>query len=790
MLLINFCKRNNIFSCLFIIIVTSSILSACGLSGERGGTNGQTSSNGGGNDNGGGLGNDVSNIKERIGITVEPINGTPNNILPSQITIVTLNENFREVGSNSVPSYQVDERLDGGTGYEIQFNKSYIEKVNQVVKVTFNNNSIPKDILYAPLYTTIGSEKNAITVNAKSHYLLKKLFDAVDTPTQLTQLLPCPSSVASCANQAVAKSNMLQQINQALDTYTISIPNNLNIDQAINLLEQQLDLRQNIESAVAEITRDISPFAKGTKRSFNAIDTIPSTSQYFHSILFGLSFSDLKPNDNNRAVNISSLSSTTTFEEDNEGNLTKIYPSFNQSSSLLDMRRDVLSGVIPYIRTSLEISQNNIFSFKGNQDTNRLASSNNTDSFLSTQGFLLNERAISQKIFNVDSATNRIGWEFNPFFSRAYQTNEYEPPSKLADIDKEPEYGNAPTWLTSSNYSKAASYKLFGTKKPYERVEQLEDMHIFSWEVHGLETKKDPGFSISSMSGKEYGAITYSLKLTDNSEVMQLIAETAKWDINSGQISISQPSSHYQSLTLSRNQNNATQGVIAKSNLLESPRSIFRVESDDANFPYQGLISLDGQGSGQAQGHSTANGSYLALAFNTQQSANPLDRGQGIILASELVSSNYTFSDEVYQLQGNSMEITAEKNIIHQLNGSKLEIKPELNPTSNDCTAELSIKRTSVEHTVGALENTLSLPIESLQANTSSQVCTVEGSELLIEFPNIFNETLTLRGFITHKNDSLSNKPGNLINLIWQQDNQLGLVFTNKEQDLSPTFNE
>ena len=40
------------------------------------------------------------------------------------------------------------------------------------------------------------------------------------------------------------------------------------------------------------------------------------------------------------------------------------------------------------------------------------------------------------------------------------------------------------------------------------------------------------------------------------------------------------------------------------------------------------------------------------------------------------------------------------------------------------------------------------------------------------------------------KNDEFSNSPGNLINLIWKQESQLGLVFANKEQELSPTFDE
>jgi hypothetical protein len=779
-----FSKRKNILHYLLALLFSTLLLSACGLSGERGGTNGRTST-GGGSDNGGGEDNDIFNIKEKIGIRVERINGDINGgqdkLSTTQISIVSLSEAFLETGSGSTPAFRVEERLIGG--YEIQLEKSYIERVNQVVKVTFNNQTTPPEILYAPLYT-LKNETESITVSAKSHYLLKKLFDSIDTSSQLSKLLPCSSSTITCNNQPMAKSNMLEQISIAVSAYNVDIPSSSTVAQAINILDQRLDLRQHIESAINEITRTQSPFAKGTRRSFDPI-AAPITSQYYHSVYFGLSLSDIKPNDDNRSVKISSSSSTIINSSNNA------YPSFSQTTSLLDMRRDVLSSDIPFERTNLEIAQNNNFTLVDNEDLNSLTSAL-TDSFLSTQGFLLNERVIEQTIPGGLSSTNPIGWEFEPLFSRSYQTNEYEPdPDALNNDDEEPDYGSAPTWLVSSNYSKAASFSLSGSGTSVKREQQLENVHLFSWEVHGLETNKDPGFTTSTMNGKDYGAISYSLKLNDenNTNVMQVIAETTKWSINSGtssgNIQITQPSAYYETLSLSRNTNNSTFGVKSETNLIAT-RNITRLASNDSS--YQGLVAFGGQDSGKPQGHSTANGSYIALAFNTKNKSDVLDRGQGIILASELVSFDHQFSDEIYQLQGNSFEMTDEKNIIHQLNGSSLEITSVTNIPGINCQATISIQRTSVEHTIGTQENTLSGPLETSQANVFSQSCTINDSELFIEFSGVFGEALTLRGFITQENDEFSNKPGNLINLLWQQDNQLGLVFANKELTLSPTF--
>jgi hypothetical protein len=54
----------------------------------------------------------------------------------------------------------------------------------------------------------------------------------------------------------------------------------------------------------------------------------------------------------------------------------------------------------------------------------------------------------------------------------------------------------------------------------------------------------------------------------------------------------------------------------------------------------------------------------------------------------------------------------------------------------------------------------------------------------------MFGQALTLKGFISPQGeiDDSSNIPGNVISLLWIQDDNLGLVFATKDQQLSPTF--
>lgn len=782
-------KPNNLLSYLFVCIFALVFTTACGLSGDRGGTGGRSSSGSGGS--GSGSNEDetgVFQIKEKIGIRVERINGDVNEVQTSQISIISLDQNFNEIGGNT-PDHRILERETGG--YEIQFSSSYVETLNRVVKVTFSNRT-PAEFLYAPLYT-VKSDTDSITVSPRSHYLLKKMFDSISTENQLNQLLPCSTSDSDCENQSFAKSKLLEELNIAVTAYNVDIDEDATVSQAMSTLDDRLDLKLHIESGVNEISRTQSPFAKGTRRNFNLSSAnlfVPNT---FHSLLFGLSFSNVRPDDNLNTVKVNSFSSTI-VPAGALDNSKPIYPLFTQTTSLLDMRRDVMSSDMPFNRTSVEITQSNNFSLIENEELNSLTS-NLADSLLSTEGFLLNSRVIEQTIPGEENDIKDIGWEFEPLFARVFQANEYEPPSDGAlDSMPPPDYGDAPTWLVSSNFSKAASFALSSDEDPV-REEKLEDSFLFSWEVHGLQVDKTKNFSTSAMNGKEYGAISYSLKLNDQNDdnILQLLAETARWEINSGQITMSQPTSFYRTFSLSRDDDNNTSGVRTEFNLLDSPRNITTVETNDSNgFSEQGLVAFGGIEAGKPQGHASENGKYLAFVFNTFDKDDLFDRGQGIILASELANFNYEFSGQTYQLQGNSFEITSTQNTLHNLNGSRLVIDDRSadDPSSIDCNAVLTLQRASVSHIVGSLENTLTEPSVSSQSDIESETCSIDSSQIELTFPSTFGETLTMRGFITDKNDSDSFEPGNLINFIWRQDSQLGLVFANKEQGLSSSFDE
>jgi hypothetical protein len=229
--------------------------------------------------------------------------------------------------------------------------------------------------------------------------------------------------------------------------------------------------------------------------------------------------------------------------------------------------------------------------------------------------------------------------------------------------------------------------------------------------------------------------------------------------------------------------------VRVENDLIDSPRAITATETEGSKDTLiRGRITLDGLNA--PEGHASQNGSYMALSFNTKNRLDPLDRGQGIILATELTGFDFIFSGERYQLQGNSFRMSDSQNILNQLNGSMLTLFPAEQGDSIDmqCRATLSVAKTYVAHSVDLLENTLSDPAEATTAEINNSSCQLNNSEISLEFSSVFGESLILKGFITRAKDASTFSPGNLINFIWIQNHELGLIFANKQQSLNARF--
>jgi len=792
------------------IFLFSWALLACGNAGTGGGISSDTG-DGSGQIPGDGSGSGVNGPAEKIGVRIETNTEDGlierNNINANSISIVALNHEFEEGHPTVIPF--ADTTHPDDDGYQLEFDKLYVEQSNLVIKAIVGKDYQGKNIvLYSTLYTlTSGS----IPVNIFSHYVLKKFFDTLETAEDLDALLPCEAS--TCPNQPLAKAKLLAEISKAAQEYEIAVPSNFSITESLSFLDEQVDFRAHIETAVAEISRSVSPIAKGTRRDYGLESS--ARLQYptdYNGLWFALSLNNLNPENNENEIIIATETSTIIENDPDIGNTAPIYPSYFQFSTLLDARKEILSSDIPFTRASLAISQENNYNHETSSPNNFLATLTPNDTSASTEGFLLNARALSQQVPK-DNGLENVGWQFNPFFTKLYKANEYERDTDVSrpiGFEDLPNTSVSPTWLIGSNYSTGGSFNVTkNSSNKFDRGTQIEDLNIFSWEVHGQET--DTEFSIDQINNKVYGVINYSLNLedgssVDNDTVLELFAETEQWEVNNQTVTLSQPSSetHFRSYIRSREQNNSVN--TPQNDVIAGPistRTISTVATQENSvFENRGLITLDGTFS--PKGHSTQDGKHLAFVYESGLDRNGLDRGRGITIATELsatvpifpVLNNNEDNGVRYTLSGNSFGINSDANTLRNVNNSILTLSDRIN-TSNDCHATLEGASTFIEHNVG--QNTLSTPRTETTEIIQSETCTLDGNRIEITFDpvtgaaenSMFGQALTLKGFISPQGTvetTSSTVHGNVISLLWIQNNNLGLVFATKDQQLSPTF--
>ena len=789
--------------CIMGTLMATLLLGACGT-GTTGG--GQPSGNGSGNDGSGSI-EPAEKVAIRIEATDEMLVSwqtelfhllgpqrayaleglVERNDLPiTAISIVELDQDFRELPGGNLPEYEVVKPLRND-GYEIWFKELLQEQANLVIRVKLSRTQV----LYSPLYST-GNESNPIVVNIGSHFVLKKLFDEINTTEALNTLRECQSE-DNCVNQIQAKAAIVANASKLVQNYEIEIESDQDVASAMATLENQKDLTLHIESIMRTVTENTSPIAKGTPRPFTITDgNIRTRLNYnvdHNSVWLGFQMNDYRPSPVNSQdeVLLSVANSRIVSKEELDGPFPA-YPSLNQNTSLLDVRRDSISADIPFERSTLLINDSGNTSFTRNDELNSFGF-NTSDTFLSIEGFLLNDRNMLQTI-NEDRT---VGWSFSPMFSLLYKANDFEPDTSTSNpsADQDRDYDASPTWLMGANFSRGGRFDNSSPSGIFTRGDQQELLNLFSWEVHGQETTED--FSRSDINGKEYGVVAYSVQLDQGNKLLEVFAETYEWAAAGNDFFESNATTY----TLSRADNDAINPITVSTTQGLGDRDFYLVDTHEAtqdfpqgNFFTQGLMGLD-PGTDN-RGHSSEDGRHLA--FSTIND----NRGRGLILATQLrpSSAEPIFDGEIYRLQGNSIGFENMLNCAVNLNDSVLTINDRLpsDPALIDCNATLSFTAVRLDHDMS--ENTLAAPADwaapagSNAGPVSSSSCILEGGKIVIEFDELYDRALRLEGFVSTQGSgsNTDSTPGRVINLIWIHGDNLGLAFANQEQTLSPAF--
>lgn len=714
-----------------------------------------------------------------------------NNLGQSAISVVRLDADFNDSSFRDL-EYAVS-ALDSG-GYEIVFCEtpgSFQPSIDVAVKVQIGENE-----LFAPLHQTPG-QTTAVRVDFNSHFVMTRLFQTIPNNEVLAKLVRCPQS-RECSNQAQARANLLRRLYISTDSLDLEFSPNDTLASGLSKLSSNPAYTETVTRSIAEI---VSPaignnlkdghFAVGARALFDLEGSIPCIGQNadYHSSLFRIGMTTVDPQEQNRGLGFT-LDTSATLPKNEIGNAVEVYPKLNRRSDFVNAEQnELLSPQLPFKSEQLIVTQNTFrltsdpfFNFysgvRGVNGGSQTASS--SDTFITRQGELLFERAVPAFIpFRVGTRSSK-GWSHNPAYSKLYASNNTLPKNNSGSTGSANcirQLNAAPTWLTGAYFGTANTYTQNSNDNAFSRQNLKENHRYFSWEVHGLTT--DTNFSTNDIAGKAYGVIEFAMELDNRSPYITVNANTLKWSASSSNLAQTQPSAHYDSVQLSRASTTMTSRTSIGTPNANRGYGLLREEtsSNAQDAVVSGLISLSG--SAPVIGHASQNGKYLAFVENT-------DNGKGLLLATELRSSkpNFGSSGTTYQLQGNSVEMSNQLNRLRNLKNSTLTLNNPSSGSAQDCSAQITLFWAQNSLSLDSDQGLQPETAPKLTANAST--CRLNEGEISLSFSDVLEngQDLTLKGFMTPSDDE-SDAPGNLINLLWYEEDGLGLVFAQRQLNLN-----
>ncbi len=711
------------------------------------------------------------------------------------IEIIQVDENLNQVSNSLVPSYTVTDNPELGT-YSITFSESPPARIDIVAKVTLDNGQV----LLAPFIDSSIDENfdPIVIVNVVSDFLVKQLYDKLDTTDALNNLLPCSDTGSDfgnnvdCTNQPFSKFSLWATLSELTQSYEIDIPADYTIAQAFELLNETSEFKTHINTVLNEIMRTQETFVGGTERELDSIAIDPSNTlenlssiESYNSSLFSLGFNQTTPDSSSKGAAISTTVSS--LFADSSGAVS--YPELTRNTSNLYVTLTNLNEDFPTLRTSLMLSQANDLSLSAG--TNNSLSASPGSSFLTSQGFYVTGVVPFQTITD-KTGTVGVGWQSDPY-TQLY----YAPDSS----------GNEPQAMISSFVRNGSSYSISTTDGlVWTRDSKQEEQLSFAWVQHTQVPEDDDGYPIdtpgegfidtSKISGKDYGVINFSLKLDDTSDIITTHGKVSKWSASADQIEQSQSpqvtlngEDHYLSYSFTRD-TSQTLTVLPPATETSFNRSYdvsaSKRSSDSGILDlYLGrlTVSAPSNTSEQNQASSTPTGSMITVTQNEAAA------GQGLINALEartIAPTNLTGT--VYRLAGNSFGANAASNVLRSYNNSILEL-------TSGSTATLTFNTLESTHNVST-QTVSGVSEVSISATTGTYDVNSDG---LIQFTFLdvqgTGKTLILKGFMSKSIDDAeaeTDEPGNVLSLLMIHNYDdvgntqatLGLIQAFKELDL------
>ncbi|OZG70518.1 hypothetical protein BTA51_25635 [Hahella sp. CCB-MM4] len=650
-----------------------------------------------------------------------------------------------------------------------------VDNENGTYTIVFDGSSIPNRMDLAIIATLsngtvlrrgLPNTAEGIVINAATEYAVQQFYSSFSSQSELDNLLSCTSG---CDGQSETHMLNWLALNNAVMDFEITIPDDYDLDEAIDLLDSNSLVQDYVDQFIDTIKEtkvesiDNSTIAKAlSNRSGN-----------YNSVLFAMGLNQGLPDESdadNKTVVFSNQTSDVLTNTASDVT-SYIYPKIVISTSILSFN-PVLIEQVPWSRTSLtQLSDNTFDTSSTIIDTETNRQEGTVFTFLSPKGHFDMARLQTQTITQETSASP-TGWLNNPFFTRYYST-------KSADADTETSEGIASAYISDGLVFRLSE----NSNGKYDREETLEKSHTFGW-LYSLKMTDSDDFDIETLDEADYGVVSLTQKL-ETTNPMELRAGIEQWSVNGSTLQVTQPTlgggdpEIFKTYETGRNSDLSANAVsIVATNdgsynlsAIASPSNI-----NTGSDKFTGRVQLNnwnsaGDDRGDWTGASDPLGNILVLRTNSEES------GQGIAHAVKISKTNVSLAGNRYYLFGNSFQSTDMETVLSNFNLSTLEFDSSSNAT-------LTVKELKVAQTIG--DQILSETTNNSAAYTT-QPTTSPASNTNPDYRNLLKlefsdptggaDNFILEGFVGSE--------GKVLVLLMRYGQHLGLLYGFLEQELT-----
>jgi len=579
---------------------------------------------------------------------------------PDTIRVYLTDQTLRELGSVETRS----RREDSGRTV-IRFENGQPIGPNVVIEATYGNSR---------MRSLAADEDRDVKVNPFSEYLVTNSLDLYSSG-EFSQIMDCVNDVngSLCLNKYVWPT-LADQVHD----FEIDIPGNLDVDGALDLLEERGDFARYVDAMAdyALLGESSSGKIEASAANYNSV---------FWGVELGQTFLESSIAGSGQwGVRIAREETTT-----DQNGTGYVYPGMTLTSlDAFNIRVTNLASDIPYDRRALIHADGNEFFDRPAWDLNTHSSSPGAAT-VEDETRLLAGRALYQSITGRGSS-RIIGWTRNPYFMSAYVGGGTEQPDRVL----------------SGYFSAGKAIELRSESGELKRERTLEDHYLSVFELNLL---RKEGFERQKLDGRNYNVAYLSTRMGDENQPFVVEAGVGNWQIsgpsvtqtmattslrrdNTGNVTVSVPADN-------PGQRDANWVISERQSRVYDPNSGNRIVSNGRlNLDRDSASGLD-EKPDIAVGASTPNGSLMAFNLDTnaigdgilvaaeQANASPPSQGryrlQGVGVGMEQASNRLTHFDNALlviessgsaRLEGRTLEV------VHQVNAESVSTPQAQSP--------------------------------------------------------------------------------------------------------------